>query len=189
MIERYEREMRTAYENKIKDTNIEEPLINEGVYPNEKEPSFELEQMEAENQILDDSSRNSDNKDSSAPENDKGFIVIITNSGRGAVPLEGVNVVVDRVNEDDPSHRQELVRILKTNSSGRTSKISVDTVSRSLSQTPGNPGPFATYYVSADLLGYVPVHDQPVDVFGGETSLLELELVPEPEDLGGERTW
>ncbi len=189
MIERYEREMRAAYENKTKETNAEEPLVNEGVYPNEREPSFAAEQAEAENQTLDDSSRNSDSEESPAPENDKGFIVVIANSGRGAVPLEGVNVVIDRVNEDDPAHRQELVKILKTNSSGRTPKIPVDTVSRSLSQTPGNPGPFATYYVSADLLGYCPVHDHPVDVFGGETSLLELELVPEPEKLGGEKTW
>ena len=189
MIERYEREMRAAYENKTKETNAEEPLINEGVYPNEKEPSFAKEQAEAENQTVDDSSRNSDNENSPESENDMGFIIVIANSGRGAVPLEDVNVVVDKVDENDPLHRQKLVRILKTNSSGRTQKIPVNTVSRGLSQVPGNPGPFATYYVSADRFGYIPVRDQPVDVFGGETSLLELELVPEPENLGGENAW
>lgn len=189
MIKRYEREMRETYENKNRGINSEEPMINDGVFPNEKEPSFVSEQIEAENQTVDDSSRDSDYEDSPASEDDKGYIIVITNSGRGAVPLEGVNVVVDRVNEDDPNHRQELVKILSTNSSGRTSKIEVSTVGRRLSQVPGNPGPFATYYVSANLSGYIPVRDQPVDVFGGETSLLKIELVPEPEDLGGGKLW
>ena len=116
---------------------------------------------------------------------DSGYIIVSTNSGRDAIPISGATVVIDRLDEHDHDSRQELVAVLTTNQSGRTEPVKVRTVSRTLSQSPGDLGPFVTYYVSAKSFGYYPVINRPVDVFGGETSLLELELIPLPEDLSG----
>ena len=123
-------------------------------------------------------------EDERHPQDDTGKIMVTANAGRGAVPLSGVSVLIDRNDPDDGIRRQELVGLLETDSSGKTEEISVQTVSRLLSLVPGNEGPFATYYVSTRLAGYVPVDHRPVDVFGGQTSLLKVEMVPEAEDLG-----
>ena len=118
------------------------------------------------------------------PQDDTGEIMVTANAGRGAVPLSGVSVLIDRNDPDDEVRRQELVGLLETDASGKTENIRVKTVSRLLSLVPGNKGPFATYYVSTRLAGYEPVDHLPVDVFGGQVSLLKVEMIPLAEDLG-----
>lgn len=116
---------------------------------------------------------------------DSGYIIVSANSGRDAIPIGDATVIIDRLDENDIQNRQELIAILRTNQSGRTDPVKVETVSRTLSQQPGDLGPFMTYYVSVNHPGYYPVINHPVDVFGGQTSLLELGLIPLPEDLTG----
>lgn len=120
------------------------------------------------------------------PENDLGKIIVTATSGRDAYPIAGVNVIIDRADTNDGGGRQELVGILVTNSSGRTEPLTVETVNRDLSREPDEKGDtFTTYYISARKAGYFPIDRYPVDVFGGQTSILELSFTPEPEYLGG----
>ena len=120
------------------------------------------------------------------PQNDLGQIIVTATSGRDAYPIAGVNVIIDRTDANDGGGRQELVGILVTNSSGRTEPLTVETVNRDLSREPDEKGDtFTTYYVSARKAGYFPIDKYPVDVFGGQTSILELSFTPEPEYLGG----
>ena len=120
------------------------------------------------------------------PENDLGKIIVTATSGRDAYPIAGVNVIIDRADTNDGGGRQELVGILVTNSSGRTEPLTVETVNRDLSREPDEKGDtFTTYYISARKAGYFPIDRYPVDVFGGQTSILELSFTPEPECLGG----
>lgn len=122
----------------------------------------------------------------SNPENDLGKIIVTATSGRDAYPIAGVNVIIDRADTNDGGGRQELVGILVTNSSGRTEPLTVETVNRDLSREPDEKGDtFTTYYISARKAGYFPIDRYPVDVFGGQTSILELSFTPEPEYLGG----
>lgn len=122
----------------------------------------------------------------SNPENDLGKIIVTATSGRDAYPIAGVNVIIDRADTNDGGGRQELVGILVTNSSGRTEPLTVETVNRDLSREPDEKGDtFTTYYISARKAGYFPIDRYPVDVFGGQTSILELSFTPEPECLGG----
>ena len=106
-------------------------------------------------------------------------------TGRGAVPLSGIDVVIDRLDFDDPSGRQELIAVLETDRSGRTKPVPVKTVSRELSLVPGNSEPFSTFYVTASEKGFEPVKNRPVDVFANEVSILKIDLVPKPENLYG----
>ena len=120
------------------------------------------------------------------PENDLGKIIVTATSGRDAYPIAGVNVIICRADTNDGGGRQELVGILVTNSSGRTEPLTVETVNRDLSREPDEKGAtFTTYYISARKAGYFPIDRYPVDVFGGQTSILELSFTPEPECLGG----
>ena len=120
------------------------------------------------------------------PENDLGKIIVTATSGRDAYPIAGVNVIIDRADTNDGGGRQELVGILVTNSSGRTEPLTVETVNRDLSREPDEKGDtFTTYYISARKAGYFPIDRYPVDVFGDQTSILELSFTPEPACLGG----
>lgn len=118
-------------------------------------------------------------------DDDVGKIIVIVNSGREAFPLADVRVLIDREETIDGDGRLELVRVLVTDASGRTEPVTVATVNRELSQSPEDSGlTFSTYYVSARKNGYFSIERYPVDVFGGQTSILELGLVPKPEELG-----
>lgn len=182
MMARYEKELRETYGrfSQEEPTKIEEPKpVGEGTEtaPMPSVPPYSDRPFPEE--VLQEASE-------TAPETDNGKITVMVNAGREAVPLDGVSVLIGRTDEDDPARRHELVWLLETDLSGRTETVTVKTVSRELSQVPGYDGPFATYYVSVWLSGYHPVNDRPVDVFGGQTSLLEVELVPKAENLGGE---
>ncbi|MBQ7874723.1 MAG: hypothetical protein IJ306_06140 [Oscillospiraceae bacterium] len=113
-----------------------------------------------------------------------GSIVVEVTTARGAVPLSGVTVIIDRLDVDDPGGRQELIAVETTNADGRTKPVAVQTVSRDLSLTPGNGNPFATFYISAKAEGFEPVKSRPVDVFADEMSILKIDLIPKPEKLG-----
>ena len=114
-----------------------------------------------------------------------GNIIVEVTTGRGAVPLSGIDVVIDRMDLDDPQGRQELIAVMKTDQSGRTKPVPVKTVSRELSIVPGNSEPFSTFYVTASEKGFEPVKNRPVDVFANEVSILKIDLVPKPENLYG----
>lgn len=181
MIARYEKELRETYGQ----------FSQEGpTKPAEPEPARE-EEASAEMPSMPPPSDRPfpeeppEEASKTASETDNGKITVMVNAGREAVPLDGVLVLIDRTDDNDPARRHELVWLLETDPSGRTETVTVKTVSRELSQAPGHEGPFATYYVSVWLSGYQPVNDRPVDVFGGQTSLLEVELVPKAENLGG----
>ena len=104
---------------------------------------------------------------------------------RGAVPLSGIDVVIDRLDFADPYGRQELVAVLETDQSGRTKPVSVKTVEKELSLVPGSAEPFSTFYVTTSEKGFEPVKSRPVDVFSNEVSILKIDLVPKPENLSG----
>lgn len=173
MIERYEQEMRKLFAEKQKNVTFEEPVF-EVMAPagniDESRPQ-EPEQKTAEPQKI-------------VPDGIGNIIVEVT-TGRGAVPLPGIDVVIDRLDPDDISGRQELIAVLETDRSGRTKPVAVKTLSRELSLVPGNTEPFSTFYVTASEKGFEPVKNRPVDVFANEVSILKIDLVPKPENLFG----
>ena len=173
MIERYEQEMRKLFAEKQKNVTFEEPVFKvmapAGNIDESRPP--EPEQKTAEPQKI-------------VPDGIGNIIVEVT-TGKGAVPLPGIDVVIDRLDPDDISGRQELIAVLETDQSGRTKPVAVKTLSRELSLVPGNSEPFSTFYVTASEKGFEPVKNRPVDVFANEVSILKIDLVPKPENLFG----
>lgn len=172
MIARYEQEMRKLFAEKHKET-LPEEKVSETSEPVKNIPRIPEEKTERENkpkQIVPDGIGN---------------IIVEVTTGRGAVPLSGVDVVIDRLDVYDPKGRQELIAVETTDQSGRTKPVPVKTVSRELSLEPGNTEPFSTFYVTAAEKDFEPVKSRPVDVFANEVSILKIDLVPKPEKLYG----
>lgn len=206
MMARYEEEMRRAYASAPhlegtgvpaaaqEDNALEEKLARQDAAM-QQAAELVLESLPTEENTTPDKTEIHPSEDyayamdgvqGSNPENDLGKIIVTATSGRDAYPIAGVNVIIDRADTNDGGGRQELVGILVTNSSGRTEPLTVETVNRDLSREPDEKGDtFTTYYISARKAGYFPIDRYPVDVFGGQTSILELSFTPEPEYLGG----
>ncbi len=176
MIERYEQEMRRLFAEKQKNSAFEKPAA-EIMAPYENSIPVP--------EVLTDEPKKQREEPSAVIPGGIGNIIVEVTTGRGAVPLPGIDVVIDRLDFNDPSGRQELIAVIETNQSGRTNPVAVKTVSRELSLTPGNAEPFATFYVTASEKGYEPVKNRPVDVFANEVSILKIDLVPKPENLYG----
>ena len=172
MIERYEQEMRKLFAEKQKISGFEEP-VREVMEPLKNVvPVQEITEIKREEQPK------------TVPDGIGNIIVEVT-TGRGAIPLPEIDVIIDRLDLDDPDGRQELIAVLETDRSGRTKPVAVKTVSRELSLVPGNSEPFSTFYVTASEKGFEPVKNRPVDVFANEVSILKIDLIPKPENLYG----
>ncbi len=116
-------------------------------------------------------------------ENEDGSIIVEVTTAKGAVPVSGATVVIDRLDAKDPMGRKELVAVMETDGNGRTKQVFVPAAERKLSLEPGMADPFFTYYVSVSEKGYFPVKNRPADVFAKEISVLKTDLVPKPENL------
>lgn len=197
MIERYEQEMRRIFAEKQRISGFDHPAAETAVRPEDAPPVPEFQKREQDNTEVPEP-KNSVPPESEAPPAPKpetpppviipdgiGQIIVEVTTARGAVPLSGVDVVIDRLDIDDPKSRQELIAVETTNQSGRTRPVSVKTVSRELSLVPGNRNPFSTFYVTAAQSGYEPVKSRPVDVFSNEVSILKIDLIPKPVNLLG----
>lgn len=172
MIERYEQEMRKLFSEKQKISGFEEP-VREVMEPLKNiVPVQEITEIKREE------------RPKTVPDGIGNIIVEVT-TGRGAIPLPEIDVIIDRLDLDDPDGRQELIAVLETDRSGRTKPVAVKTVSRELSLVPGNSEPFSTFYVTASEKGFEPVKNRPVDVFANEVSILKIDLIPKPENLYG----
>ena len=171
MIERYEQEMRKLFAEKQKEAGFSEKA---------KEAFAPIEIIPEKDEIK----KTLPSEDKTVPEGIGNIIVEVT-TGRGAVPLSGVDVVIDKLDIYDPKGRQELIAVKTTDQSGRTKPVPVKTVSRELSLEPGSSEPFSTFYVTASEKDFEPVKSRPVDVFANEVSILKIDLVPKPEKLYG----
>lgn len=167
MIEQYEKEMRKLFE--------ESRRLNGDFLEEAEETSVYTEEVPVKEEAVSESETQKEGK-----------IIVEVTTARGAVPLSGVTVVIDRTDGDDFLGRKELVAVRETDESGRTAEVFVPAEERALSLEPGEKDPFSTYYVSAAEKGFVPVRDRPTDVFANEVSILKIDLVPKAEKLSGE---
>ncbi|MBR3952200.1 MAG: hypothetical protein IKJ82_01090 [Oscillospiraceae bacterium] len=190
MIERYEKEMRRLFEEKQRMAGFEEPSGAAAVFP---EDAPEMPQYGEKEQAQDYAAalenpvpRGEENSSSEKDITDKtGTLIAEVSTAKGAVPLSGVSVIIDRLDTEDSKGRKELIAIEITNQSGRTSPVKVKAEPKELSLEPGNIDPFRTVYVSAKADGFEPAKNLPVDIFADEISILKIDLVPKPENLSG----
>lgn len=191
MIEQYEKEMRKLFEESRKaNSDFSEPAAETAVFPEDAPAVPQYQEREQgyidvpeERPVFPMPPEVPKEPLQPEPEKKTGSIIVEVTTARGAVPLEGVTVVIDRLDANDPMGRKELMAVRETNTSGITPAVEVPAEERELSLEPGQKDPFSTYYVSVRSKGFDPVKDRPVDVFSGEISILKIGLIPKPENL------
>lgn len=112
---------------------------------------------------------------------EKGRLKIWTYVTSYKIPINEANVYI--TNADDTF----LIAIRDIDSSGETDEISIDTVDKSLSTEKGNDKPFKTVNVYVESEGYYDVLIRGVQIFSGELSLQEVQMIPLPNDFRGNK--
>ncbi len=115
----------------------------------------------------------------------KGTFAAQISAANMTVPIEGASVTVTEADTQIP----QLISFLETDINGKTVPISLDTPDISLSETPGNPKPFAVINVQVDMPLYYSVLIRNVQVFAGIESLQQVEMIPVAEHAGFEEQY
>lgn len=118
------------------------------------------------------------------PQTDIGYIKVQAFSGRRSEPIAGAQVTISRPTPDG----DELISLTETGSDGSTPVIEVPTVSRELSQQPGNIKPYTSYNISVKKAGYFTVDNNNVQVYSGVTAIQPAIMIPIPENYTGSDT-
>ena len=109
-----------------------------------------------------------------------GTIISQVRTSDAYLPIENATVAYYQT---DDGGRKRLVGLRKTDSSGKTAPIELDTPGFSASQQPeevGDPNPFRTVDVVADHPDYNRVRVLGVQVFDGVVTYQDIMLLPSP---------
>ncbi len=112
-----------------------------------------------------------------APEDSEGWLIVQTFTASGALPVPDSTVRIAR----RTAQGEELVAFDTTTQEGKTRKIALSAPNRALSEHPTDVQPFAVYDVSIQHAYFYSVEIRDVQVFGDETSLQQVDLIPLPE--------
>ncbi len=111
-----------------------------------------------------------------------GYILVQVSTANQAIPISDANVIISRPVESG----EELIRVLKTDRSGRTEPIAVPAPPAANSLTPDNTGArFYKYNIRVDYPGYSTTENVNVPVFEGQKSIQSVLMIPLSE--GDER--
>ncbi len=101
-----------------------------------------------------------------------GYLIVEAKTADGALPVASALVTVENARGAG-----DIKVTLETDRSGRTTRISLPTVSGELSQSYENNQPFSIYdvYVTAD--GFYPFRAQNVPIFSGVTTLQPVAMI------------
>lgn len=103
---------------------------------------------------------------------DFGYFTARVFTSRGEIPISDASVVIE--NYDSSS----ILGARVTDDNGRITPIIINTPSKSESQSPGEEMPFATVNVRISHPGYYTRYIRNAQVFEGETSVADAELIP-----------
>ena len=110
-----------------------------------------------------------------------GTLVTRVFTGRAELPIAGASVSVVK---KDGDRLLDLLTVRVSGRGGDTEAFSIETPSEDLSQSPGNPQPYALVDLWVDRQGFQLLVVEDVPIFPGVTSVQDLPLVPMPEDGG-----
>ncbi|MBR7100976.1 MAG: hypothetical protein IKC74_01685 [Clostridia bacterium] len=104
-----------------------------------------------------------------------GFLIVQTVTANGALPVE--NALVHVYEYGDGSDKDALYT-QKTDISGKTDKLALSAVDKSLSLSPEAKTPYKAYNVRVYADGYYESEKINVPVFQGITSIQQVNLIP-----------
>ncbi|MBR4701666.1 MAG: spore cortex-lytic protein [Oscillospiraceae bacterium] len=104
-----------------------------------------------------------------------GFIKVQASTSRAELPVEGATVTIT---EGDPGSGMDLLSLQRTDESGQTDAISIDTPELSNSQTPDQAKGWTDVTVTVSHPDYDGITVTRVQVFPGVTTVQEMLLIP-----------
>lgn len=112
----------------------------------------------------------------------EGYIVVRVSTARGAIPVEGAEVIIrkDELNDSD------IIVSKISNNAGLTSLTPLPTPPKVLSESPSNTKPFATYNIEVRADGYSTQYYNQVPVFDSITSYQNAILIPLPDNANSD---
>ena len=112
----------------------------------------------------------------------EGYILVQVSTADRAIPITDANVIISRPFEGG----EQLVRVLKTDRSGKTEIVAVPAPPAANSRTPDDIGTrFYKYNIRVDYPGYITTENVNVPVFEGQKSIQSVAMIPLSE--GDER--
>ena len=110
-----------------------------------------------------------------SPQTKSGYLIVRASTASGAIPVEGVTVIVQGRDEENSNVFLSLI----TDRDGLTQKITLPTVSRDESLTPSaNIKPYSLYNIEVYKDGYYPQHYSGVAIFEGITAVQNARILP-----------
>ncbi len=111
-------------------------------------------------------------------ENGKGTLIVQVYTADQTFPVAGANVLVTK----NLGSGEELVKVMKTDRSGKTEPLLLSAPPASNSQSPGNLPKFFNYNIRVDFPGYYTMENLNVPIFENQTAIQPIALIPLPAD-------
>ena len=118
------------------------------------------------------------------PSTGEGALIVHVTTARGAIPLEGAQVLVRAYGDDGKEGRGDVIASVTSGRDGNTPRISLSAPARVDSLNPSANGipPFASYIVEVFLEGYLAQNYINVPIFDGITAIQPADMIPLSEN-------
>ena len=123
--------------------------------------------------------------EASSPTSDtreSGYLIVHVTTARGAIPIEGAQVIVRNYLEPPAGDRGDTVATLVSGMGGNTVRLPLSAPPRISSTKPSNGKPYASYVVEVRREGYYDQIYSGVPIFDGITAIQPADLIPLPEN-------
>ena len=113
---------------------------------------------------------------------DTGYMIVQVSALQGAVPIANADVVVTR----EIGNETYLMWYDVTDESGKSRKFELPAPPREMSEQPSNgSAPYSSYNVRVSAPGFYTVTNAGAQVFGGQTSIAAIDMIPKRESQMG----
>ncbi len=112
----------------------------------------------------------------------QGYLIVHVTTARGAIPLEGAQIVIRNYLDPPAEDRGDAVATLVSGRDGNTVRLPLSAPPRISSTKPNNGPPFASYVAEVRLEGYYDRIYSGIPIFDGITAIQPADLIPLPEN-------
>ena len=116
----------------------------------------------------------------------RGYLIVHVTTARGAIPLEGVRVLVRNYLPDGIEGRGDAIATLISGRDGNTPSLPLPAPPRANSLTPSEAPPYHPYLIEVNAQGYYDQRYVNVPIFDGIVAIQPADLIPLPENGKGD---